>query len=147
MKLINFIKKEGILFLNSDDKFEVLNQMITCAQKDPLVTDFERYKKEVIDREKIIPTAVGKGIAIPHAKTDAVKDFFIIIGVDKKGIDWNALDGEPVKVIFLVSGPEEHHKYLQIISKLILCVKNKKRLDKIINADSPDDIYEVLKEI
>jgi len=121
--------------------------MITCAQKDPLVTDFERYKKEVIDREKIIPTAVGKGIAIPHAKTDAVKDFFIIIGVDKKGIDWNALDGEPVKVIFLVSGPEEHHKYLQIISKLILCVKNKKRLDKIINADSPDDIYEVLKEI
>jgi len=142
---MNYISKEGIVFFDSDDKFKVLHELIACSENNPLVKDFELYKKEVIEREKIIPTAVGKGIAIPHAKTNAIEDFFITIGIDKKGIDWKALDGEPVNLIFLVSGPEEHKKYLQIISKLVLSVKNKKRLKAIINSSSTEEVLEIFK--
>lgn len=144
---MNYISKEGIIFLDSEDKFEVLHKLIECAKNNPLVKNFDVYKKEVVDREKIIPTAVGKGIAIPHAKTDVVEDFFITIGIDKKGIDWKALDGDPVNLIFLVSGPEEHKKYLQIISKLVLCVKNKKRLKAIINSSNVEEVIEIFKEV
>jgi len=71
----------------------------------------------MLEREKIVSTGIGMGVAIPHAKLTSVEDFFIAIGILSKGVQWNALDGGPVRLIFMIGGPDDKQTaYLQILS-------------------------------
>jgi nitrogen PTS system EIIA component len=80
-------------------------------------------------------------VAIPHAKLDSIDDFFLLIGILKKPIDWDAIDSIPVKVVILIGGPSNRQtEYLQILSRLMLLIKNKSRRDKLFIANSAEDV-------
>ncbi len=127
-------------------KEEVINAVIDLAAKSQKVKDIEKVRLAIFEREKIMSTGVGKGFAIPHGKTDAVSDIVAAFAVTREPIDYQSLDHEPVRLLFLLIGKDSlvgaHIKLLSRISRLM----NKEELrGKLLHATSSAEILEVLK--
>lgn len=129
-----------VFFLESAPKTAVLDAMIAGVSSLPQVADGAAFAEAVRKREALVSTGVGAGVAIPHVKSGSVSGFFIAVGVCPGGIDWDALDGGPVQLIFLIGGPEDHETYLRILAKLSLLIKNPKIREAILEAGSPEAV-------
>ncbi|MCD6118155.1 PTS sugar transporter subunit IIA [bacterium] len=137
-----------VTFLEEDDKKSALNTMAALLSKSPKIEDNKAFKKAVFDRENLMSTGIGLGIAIPHVKIDTVSDIVIGIGITKKGIDWGTIDNKPVRLIFLIAGAEHQHRvYLQILSKIILVLKKKDRREKLLAAKSPEEVLNIFNKL
>ncbi len=148
MKVSEILNKEFIIAeLESNDKESAINELIDLFRNDPRVEDIEKVRQSVLDREKIMSTGVGKGFAIPHGKTDSVKETLAAFGRKKEGIDYDALDGNPVNLIFLLVGKETmisaHIKLLSRISRMMN--KDDFRV-RLLNAETSEDIMNVFLE-
>ncbi|MFN3694469.1 MAG: PTS sugar transporter subunit IIA [Ignavibacterium sp.] len=148
MKVSEILNKEFIIAeLESNDKESAINELIDLFRNDPRVEDIEKVRQAVLDREKIMSTGVGKGFAIPHGKTDSVKETLAAFGRKKEGIDYDALDGNPVNLIFLLVGKETmisaHIKLLSRISRMMN--KDDFRV-RLLNAETSEDIMNVFLE-
>lgn len=125
MKIVDFLSKKAILAdIKSAKKEEVVKELV-----DALVAagDIEKNNRNKIidalmERESLGSTAIGQGIAIPHAKTDCVNKLVGAFGLSKKGVDFDSLDGEPAYIFFLLLAPQDsagpHLKALARISRL-----------------------------
>ena len=140
--LRDYIDPGRIAILDGGAKNEILGRLIELSRSDELVQDFEKFRKEVLQRESIVSTGIGMGVAIPHVKTKSVRSFFITVGVFRKGVDWDSLDGKPVHIAFLIGGPENHQEYLQILAKLTLIIRNEQKRRAIVEASSPEQVLE-----
>jgi len=146
--LRDYISQNRIIFIDSQDKDGALNALVDSMSSSPEILDREIFRKEIFKREKIVSTGIGLHVAIPHVKSDVVKDLIIGIGICKKGIDWDAIDEQPVHYIFMIAGSTEQHDiYLRILSKIVLLVKNSKRRDNLLNSQSAGDIIAQFTEL
>lgn len=148
MKVSEILSKEFIIAeLNSTDKESAINELIDLFKNDPRVDDIEKVRQAVLDREKIMSTGVGKGFAIPHGKTDSVKEIIAAFGRKKDGIEYDALDGNPVNLIFLLVGRDTmisaHIKLLSRVSRMMN--KDDFRL-RLLNAETSEEIMNVFLE-
>lgn len=142
--LNKFIKKENIIFLETGEVKESINSLIEKAYDLGKIKNKENFKEAILEREKLVSTGIGLGVAIPHAKLEEIEDFFIIVGINKEGIDWDAIDRKPVSAVFLIGGPNgEQNSYLKIISKLILLIKNESRREVLFNAAKAEEVEEI----
>src|SRR5262245_35000146 len=124
-KVYKYLNDKLVFFLDAASKDEALNQIVTKTIEGMSLPEGELFSKAIFDREKIVSTGIGMGVAIPHAKLTAYNNFFISVAVLKSGIDWNALDGAPVRLIFLIGGPDDKQtEYLQILSSLTSVVRD-----------------------
>jgi fructose-specific phosphotransferase system IIA component len=128
-------------------KEEVINAMIELAGTQKQVADKERMRTAIFDREKIMSTGVGSGFAIPHGKTDAVNDIVAAFAITAQPIDYQSLDDQPVRLIFLLVGRDNmvgpHIKLLSRISRLM----NKEDFRKqLLEAKTPKDILEIFRK-
>ena len=109
--------------------------------------DAEDLYQRLLEREELGSTALGAGVAIPHCKVKDLDDVLVAIGITRKGIDYAAEDGQPVRLLFLVVSPEdkpaEHLRSLSAISKW---VKNRSRVEEILELEDVDSIYSLLTE-
>lgn len=124
-----------------NDKETVLNNMIELIANSEKIQEKEKVRDAIFNREKIMSTGVGKGFAIPHGKTDGIVDMVAAFGITENDIDFDSLDGEPVKLIFLLVGKENlvgpHLKLLSRISRLL----NKDEFrSKLLTAETAEDI-------
>jgi PTS system nitrogen regulatory IIA component len=140
--LRDYLDARRIALLAGGGKEEALLRLIELSRSDALINDFDRFRQEVLKRESIVTTGIGMGVAIPHVKSRYVKSFFITVGVFQQGIDWDALDGQPVYIVFLIGGPEDHQQYLQILAKLTLIIRNEEKRRAIITAATAEDVLE-----
>ena len=128
------------------DKEEVLNNMIELVSKSSKVRDKEKIRDAIFNRERIMSTGVGKGFAIPHGKTDGITDMVAAFRITENEIDFESLDGEPVRLIFLLVGKENlvgpHLKLLSRISRLL---NSEDFRTKLLNAKSPQEIYNLFE--
>ncbi len=146
LKIYNYLNKDLILFLNAETRDQALKTMIEKVHETGKLKNELSFFNALIQREKIVSTGIGMGVSIPHAKLDGYDEFFIAIGVLQKGVDWNSLDGAPVKLIFMVGGPDDKQtEYLQILSSLTMAIKDEERRKKILTRSSPEDIIELFK--
>ncbi|MFZ1321084.1 MAG: PTS sugar transporter subunit IIA [Ignavibacteria bacterium] len=133
--------------LECKDKDEAINKMIELASHSGLMIDKEKVRQCVFQREELVSTGVGKGFAIPHGKTDEIKDIVAAFAVLKDPIDFDSIDLEPVRFIFLIVGKESllnaHIKLLSRISRLM----NKDEFrDKLEEAKSDEEVLKLFKE-
>lgn len=148
MKVSELLKPEFIIpDLKGETKEEVINELIDLFKSDPRIEDIEKVRSAVIEREKIMSTGVGKGFAIPHGKTNAVKEIIGAFGRIKDGVDYEALDGNPVTLVFLLVGKDNlistHIKLLSRISRLM----NKDDFrHRLIWAENSDEISKLFNE-
>lgn len=141
MKLSAYIRPEQILFIDKTDKAEILKEMAAKASEMNLVTNLDEFTKALLERETLISTGIGLGIAIPHTKIHSIPDFFVMVGMPTEPVNWDSIDSLPVQTVFLIGGPDgQQKKYLQILSKLSLLIKNDQRREQLFSATSKEDI-------
>jgi len=148
MKVSELLKPEFIVSdLQSETKEEIINELIDLFKNDPRVEDIEKVRTAVLEREKVMSTGVGKGFAIPHGKTNAVKEIVGAFGRIKDGIDYESLDGNPVHLVFLLVGKDNlistHIKLLSRISRLM----NKDDFrHRLMEANSAEEIVKLFSD-
>ena len=147
MTLLDILSAHStIVGLKSESKEGIIEELVDVLADDAVVADRAKVLQAVLEREKIMSTGIGDGIAIPHGKSDAVNTLAAALGVHRHGVDFEALDGEPAYVFFLlvspanISGP--HIKALARISRLL---KNDAFKKKLIKAESPEAIIEIIR--
>lgn len=146
-KLTNILKPELVYFVDCETRDEAIRLMSEELAKQGKIQDSNEYYNAILEREKIVSTGIGMGVAIPHAKLTSVEDFFIAIGVLTHGVQWNALDGGSVRLIFMIGGPDDKQTaYLQILSSLTMAIKDEERRKKILTLNSPEAIIQLFQE-
>lgn len=148
MKVYELLNREVIISdLKGKNKEEVINELIDLFKNDPRVTDLEKVRQSVLEREKIMSTGVGKGFAIPHGKTNSINEILAAFGKANVPFDYKALDNQPVNLVFLLVGKENlvstHIKLLSRISRMM----NKDEFRKVLaDAASADEILSIFKK-
>lgn len=142
-KMINIFDNKNL------SKNEILEAIVkNISQNTDLILDEKEFFSEILKREEIGTTGIGRGIAIPHARTNSVKDIVISVGLLKYPMDFQALDGESIKVIVLVGVPKNQgKKYLEILSKLSKIFRNEKVRNSLMESDTIDSLVEAIAEI
>lgn len=148
MKVSEILSKEFIIAeLNSNDKESAINELIDLFKNDSRVDDIEKVRQAVLDREKIMSTGVGKGFAIPHGKTDSVKEIIAAFGRKKDGIEYDALDGNPVNMIFLLVGRDTMiSAHIKLLSRVSRMMNKDDFRSKLLNAETSEEIMNVFLE-
>lgn len=142
MTISNYLDERLVSFLDVDQRNAALEQLVDSLDSQGKLLDKQAFYKAILEREKIVSTGIGMGVAIPHAKLEGYRDFFIAIGIQsKRGIEWNALDGQPVRLIFMIGGPENKQtEYLKILSRLTFAIKDEERRKKLLKATSVQEV-------
>jgi mannitol/fructose-specific phosphotransferase system IIA component (Ntr-type) len=151
VKLIDLIPKKAILpALKATDKKSAIQELVRTVWK---TSDGDKFAVEdivnaIVQREKIGSTGVGGGVGVPHAKLDSIRNVVGAFGRTSAGLDFNAVDGEPVHVIFLILAPTAKvEPYLQALQKVMGAIKRPNFVKFLKNAKSVKDIEEIFREV
>jgi mannitol/fructose-specific phosphotransferase system IIA component (Ntr-type) len=144
--VIEYTDLKYIKNINSSNKFDAIEELAKVFDGTNLCNDIDSLINALKEREGIMSTGIGAGIAIPHAKIPAVKEMAFAIGVSQKGIDFDSMDGYAVNLIILVIAGEKQHKdYLRLLSNIMAILKKEPVKEKIISAVSSEEILNILK--
>ena len=126
-------------------KSETLDMAVDLMVKSEKISDREAYRKQVYLREEESTTGIGEGIAIPHGKCDAVKKPGLAAMVIKNGVEFEALDDEPVTLLFLIAAPNtEDNIHLDVLSKLSVMLMDEEFTESLRNASSVDEFMDII---
>jgi len=147
LNLLDFFNEENItLDLKSSDKSSCISELVELANKSGKIIDKESFYKSLLDREENGTTGIGKGIAIPHARTDSVSEIAISMAISKKGIDYQALDKKPVHILFLIAAPiSQSTTILILIAKICRFFNNSKFRKELTDAKTKEDVINLFK--
>ncbi len=148
LKILDFLNAAAITAeLAATTKKEVLEELVALLSKEGKVADAKATVDVLIEREKLGSTGIGQGIAIPHAKTDQAKSVVAAFGLSRRGVQFDALDGEPVNIFFLLVAPPDaaalHLKALARISRLL---KDKFFRQSLRETKTPAEILKLIKD-
>ena len=146
MKITDLLKKNGIaLNPNVKTKEEAINKLVDLMNDTGRLNDKEAYKEAVLARESLSTTGIGDNIAIPHAKTTAVKEAGLSAMILADGIDYDSLDGEPAKLFFMIAAPEgENNLHLDVLARLSMMLMDPEFKEQLINAKSVDEFLSLI---
>jgi len=137
---------DRILFLDYPRKKEVLLALAENLADAPQVKNRQELSIEILKREELMSTAIGCGIAIPHVRLSSVTDLIVSVGISRTNIvDFNPLDDEPVRLIFMITAAQNQHAYyLQTLSWFSSRLKNKELRDSLLAAQTQQEVYSLL---
>ncbi|SDM17495.1 PTS fructose transporter subunit IIABC [Sediminibacillus halophilus] len=146
MKITDLLKKDTIILdLKASDKSGVIDELVSKLDEAGRLNDKEAYKNAILEREAQSTTGIGEGIAIPHAKTAAVKTPAIVFGRSSQGIDYEALDGAPSNLFFMIAASEgANQTHLETLSRLSSFLMDKKFRQKLEEASSAEEVMAVV---
>lgn len=144
IKISKYLDEKLVVFLDTETREETLKAMIEKIYSEGKLRDKQSFYDSILEREGIVSTGIGMGVAIPHAKLPGYDDFFISIGILQRGVDWKALDHSPVRLVFMIGGPDDKQtEYLQILSNLTMAIKNEERRKKMLTLNSSEAIIKL----
>jgi fructose-specific phosphotransferase system IIA component len=149
MKLSKFSEENLILFdLKSKTKEAIIEELVELVNSSNMVTDKNALLKDIKDRENLVTTGIGYGVAFPHAKTKSVKGIVIAFGRASAGIDFEAIDHKPVFLFFLIAAPEDAiGAHLNVMSRLSYLMKSEDNRQKLMKATSPGEVLELIDQV
>ncbi len=147
MKITDFIDKRGIkIGLEATEKEDALKELVDVLATIKEIGDKKSIVRALIDRERLGSTGIGQGIAIPHGKTDRVNGLVAVLGISRKGVNFEALDGEMVYIFFLLVAPKDtagpHLKALAQISRLL---RDTYFCELLKRCNTADEVYELIR--
>lgn len=148
MRITDLLKKESIELKGKvSNKAETLDKMVELMVQSGNISDKEKYKKGVYAREAEGTTGVGEGIAIPHAKTDAVKRPGLSAMVIGNGVDYDSLDGNPVDLVFLIAAPNsKENVHLDVLSRLSVLLMDENFTSSLRKASTKEEFLDIINK-
>ncbi|TLQ04981.1 PTS fructose transporter subunit IIC [Pediococcus stilesii] len=146
---IKELLKENLMIMNltAKTKDDVINEMIDKYVSEGIVTDRDKYLKGILDREAESTTGIGDEIAMPHAKTNAVTEAAVLFAKSSQGVDFDSLDGKPVKLFFMIAAPEgANNAHLQALAKLSSLLIDPDLVTKLKETKTPQDVIELFEK-
>lgn len=145
MKITDLLKENAInLNVKAVSKDDVINQLITLHENAGNLANVEEYKTAILEREAIGSTAIGDGIAVPHAKSESVKTPGLSAVTVENGVDYGAPDGKPSDIIFMIAAPLDGDLHLEILSRLMVMLMDPEFCDKLRNAKSANEFLSII---
>lgn len=148
MRITDLLKKEGIeLNGPSASKAETIDRMVDLMAATGNLKDKQGYKKAVLKREEEGTTGIGEGIAIPHGKTAAVKEAGLAAMVCKNGTEYDAMDGQPANLLFMIAVPDNSNDtHLQLLSRLSMMLMDEDFRKKLVASTDKDAFLKLIDQ-
>ena len=148
MIISDYIKEKFCTMdLQSQDKESAIKEVAQVLDGAGKIVDKEKFIADVLEREELGSTGIGNNVAIPHARTDAVKGFIIGFGRSVSGIEFKSLDGEKVNLVFLMGAdPSELNLYLRILAELSKLLMDSGFRQDLISAQSTAEVISIIKK-
>ena len=148
MRITDLLKKDSILLGGSPkSKSEAIDMLVELQVKGGNIADKEEYKKGILAREEKGSTAVGDGIAIPHAKSEAVKAPSLAAMTVPEGVDYEALDDEPSNLLFMIAAPNDGDVHLEVLSRLMTILMDEDFREKLMSAKDKDEFLKIIDDM
>lgn len=147
MKLSGLIAPERCIDLKSTDKQGALRELCAAMATSKNIGDSKAFQKAIVDREAILSTGIGLGLAMPHAKVPTVRDFTIALGRSKAGIDWDSLDGAPVHIAVMIAASDRQAvEYTRVLAAIVTRIKDEAVRRRMLAVAKPSDAAKLLAE-
>ena len=146
MKITDLLKKDSIdLNVEASNKKDILKKAVELMDNNGNIIDKDKYLELVLKREEEGTTGIGEEIAIPHGKGDSISAPGLAAIVIPNGVDFEALDEKPVKLLFLIAAPNtKENVHLEVLSRLSTLLMDKKFREELINAQSKDEFLKII---
>ena len=144
--LETIISPDRIIFLDFSSKRDVLLALVENISTAPQIKNRQELAQEMLKRDELMSTAIGRGIAIPHIRLSSITDLVVSVGISQTDIiDFQALDDEPVRLLFMIAAATNQHAYyLQTLSFFSARFKNRELRDALLAAKTPQEAYGIL---
>ena len=148
MRIMDFLCPKAVMVdLKAINKQEAVKELVNSLIKAKEIKDKDSLVKSLLDREALGSTGIGQGVAIPHAKSDGVKKLISAFGLSKKGVNFDALDGEPVYIFFLLVAPlDSAGPHLKALARISRVLKDKIFCTTLRNTKNEKEILKIIKE-
>ncbi len=147
MKLSPLLAPERIIDLQSRDKKGALRELCAVMATSKNIGDAKAFEKAIVDRENILSTGIGLGLAMPHAKVPSVKDFTVAIGRSKAGIEWDSLDGAKVTIAVMIGANDKQAaEYTKVLAAIVTRMKDEGVRKRLLSEAKPADAMKVLAD-
>lgn len=148
MRIVDLLNKESIMLGGSPKtKSEAIDMLVELQVKGGNIVDKDEYKKGILAREEKGSTAVGEGIAIPHAKSEAVKAPSLAAMTVPEGVDYEALDDETSNLLFMIAAPNDGDVHLEVLSRLMTILMDEDFRAKLLAAKDKDEFLKVIDDM
>lgn len=131
--------------LKASDKEEAIRELLEVSNGHRPSTDRDLLLTSLLEREKLMSTGVGNGVAIPHCKCSVSPDFTLALGIHNSGIDFNSIDNEPARIIFLLTGPEDNPTgHIRLLSRISRIISPRETRDQLLALKTNEEIFNFL---
>ena len=145
MRIIDLLKSDAIeLNTLASSKSEAIDKLVALHEKARNLLDVNAYKTAILERENQGTTAIGEGIAVPHAKSDSVKTPGLSAMTVPSGVDYNAPDGKPSDILFMIAAPLDGDLHLEILSRLMVMLMEPEFCADLRNAKTADEFLSII---
>ena len=146
MNLNDLLTKEVVKIpLVGEEKTQIIEEMVDVLHAAGCTENRDLVLNAVLDRERVMSTGMGDGIAIPHAKTDGVKNLVAAFGITKQNIDFQSIDDKPVRIVFLLVGPtDQTGPHLKALSRISRLMHRKEFRDQLALARSSEEVIDAI---
>ncbi len=145
MRITDLLKKQGIsLSVSAKDKKDAINQLVALHEKCGNLKDAAAYKEGILKREEMGTTAIGMGVAIPHAKSEAVKAPALTAITVPEGVNYDAPDGEDCQLIFMIAATLDGDVHLEVLARMMQMLMDPEFTSKLKAAKSADEFLKII---
>jgi fructose-specific phosphotransferase system IIA component len=149
LKLVDLIDPDLIsLDLQARTKNKVFEEMMAVMSSSSKVLEAEEFSKALEERESLATTGIGRGVAFPHARTPSVDGIVIAFARSQKGVEFDALDGEPVHLIFMMgTSPECVEEYLKVLARISRMLRKGNAKEQLLEAKTQEDVLDIIRKV
>lgn len=147
IQLHKLVKPSNVVDLAGSTKAECLRELGALVAADPNVTDGAAFLEAIFKREELVSTGVGLGVAIPHVKIPEVRDYVVAVGRKREGIEFDSLDGQPVRLIFMIGASEEQTRdFVKMLARVMRLLKSGDTRVALLDAEIPEGFLEIIRK-
>lgn len=147
MNLKELLRNDCIrLDVPTKEKDALIRIMVSDLEKAGLVSDAAEVTRALLDRERVMSTGIGGGVAIPHAQSPAVQSLAVCLARPAEGIPFDSLDEKPVRLVFMIVGPEERGGFIRILARISRLLYSGELQNRLLAAESPEAVIRIIEQ-
>ena len=138
--LSRLISPDRITRIDEDNKNDCLRSLVKCLSESESLGNEDSIFEAIMERERLLSTGFGLGLAIPHAKLNIIDDFIVGLAIHRDGVPFDSLDDQPVHILVMILGPDQKQdEYLKVLSRVTAFLKDQR--EKILSLEDNEEIY------